>query len=82
MGNIKEWKEVCGLPKTKQGMVLWLHLLRDTPSNIKDLTKSSVGVNKLKKEMVVNKIINAMNKPSSRRPRSQSWRYKPTSTWK
>ena len=53
MGEIKEWKEVCGLPKTKQGVVLWLYLPRDTPSNIKESIKASVCVIKLKKEIGV-----------------------------
>ena len=37
MDEIEMWKEVCGLPKTKQGMVLLLDLHRDSPSNIKEI---------------------------------------------
>ena len=40
-------KEVCGLLKTKQGMVLWLHLPRDLPSNIKESFNASVGITQL-----------------------------------
>ena len=62
MDEIEVWKEVCGLPKTKQRMALWLHLPRDSPSDIKESINANAGVTKLKKETSVNKFIDAMNK--------------------
>ena len=44
------WKEVCGLPKTKQPMALWLHLPRDLPSDIKESINANAGATELKKE--------------------------------
>ena len=35
MDKVDIWKEVCGIAKAKQGMVLWMHLPRETPSDIK-----------------------------------------------
>ena len=57
MDEIKVWKEVCGLPKDKQGMVLWIHLPRDKPSDIKESINASVGVIEPKKETGVDKFV-------------------------
>ena len=35
MDKVNVWKEVHGIVKAKQGMVLWMHLPRETPSDIK-----------------------------------------------
>ena len=41
MDKIDIWKEVCGIVKAKQGMVLWMHLPRETPSDIKESIMAS-----------------------------------------
>ena len=53
---------MCELAKAKQGIVLWLALPRDMPSNIKESISASVGMDKLKKETGINKFVAAMNK--------------------
>ena len=61
MDKIEMWKEVCCLPKTKLGIVLWLHLPRDSTSDIKESINTCVGVTELKKETGVKKFNDTMN---------------------
>ena len=61
MDKVDIWKEVCQIVKAKQGMVLLMHLPRETPSDIKELIMASVGLAELKLETGINKFINAMN---------------------
>ena len=67
MEEVSLWKEVCELPEEKQGIVLWLALPRDHPSDIKELILAKIGDEELKKKTGVKKFIEAMNesfKPS------------------
>ena len=67
MEEVSLWKEVCELPEEKQGIVLWLALPRDHPSDIKELILAKIGDEELKKKTCVEKFIEAMNeafKPS------------------
>ena len=68
MEEVSLWKEVCELPEEKQGIVLWLALPRDHPSDIKELILAKIGDEELKKKTGVKKFIEAMNeafKPSN-----------------
>ena len=67
MDEVEMWREVCEVPKAKQGIVLWLQLPRDDASDIKELILSKVGKEELKKETGIEKFVEAMNeafKPS------------------
>ena len=67
MEEVSLWKEVCELPEEKQGILLWLALPRDHPSDIKELILAKIGAEELKKKTGVKKFIEAMNesfKPS------------------
>ena len=50
MDDIELWREECELAKAKQGILLWLSLPRDTPSDIKESISASLGMDKLKKD--------------------------------
>ena len=52
MEEVSLWKEVCELPEEKQGIVLWLALPRDHPSDIKELILAKIGDEELKKKTV------------------------------
>ena len=52
---------MCELPKAKQGIVLWLAVPRDTPSDIKESISASVGTDQLKKDTGIDKFIATMN---------------------
>ena len=42
--EVNMWNRVCGLlKKEEQGIVLWLELPRDDPSNIKELIMEEIG---------------------------------------
>merc|ERR1719397_425483 len=67
MEEVELWREVCDVPKAKQGIMLWLQLPRDDASDIKELIMSKVGKDELKKATGIDKFIEAMNeafKPS------------------
>ena len=57
--EVEIWSEVCNVSKAKQGMLLWLELLRNDPSNIKELIMNKVGKDVLKTENGVNKFLEA-----------------------
>ena len=52
--EVELWREVCDVPKAKQGIMLWLQLPRDDSSDIKELIMSKIGKEELKKETVKN----------------------------
>ena len=52
---------MCELAKAKQGIMLWLALPRDTPSDIKESISAIVGIDELKKETGMYKFAAAMN---------------------
>ena len=54
------WTEVCNVPATKQGLLLWLELPRNDPSNIKELIMNKVGKENLKATNGVQKFMDAM----------------------
>ena len=58
--EVEIWSEVCNVSKAKQGMLLWLELPRNDPSNIKELIMNKVGKDVLKTEDGVNKFLEAM----------------------
>ena len=58
--EVEMWREVCDVPKAKQGIMLWLALPRGDASDIKELIMSKVGKEELKKETGVDKFIQAM----------------------
>ena len=50
MEEVMLWREVCDVPKAKQGIVLWLNLPRDHSSDIKELIMAEIGIDELKTE--------------------------------
>ena len=60
MEEVELWREVCDVPKAKQGIMLWLQLPRDDASDIKELIMSKVGKEELKKETGIEKFVEAM----------------------
>ena len=67
MEEVELWREVCDVPKAKQGIMLWLQLPREDASDIKELIMSKVGKDELKKETGIERFVEAMNeafKPS------------------
>ena len=61
MEEVMLWREVCDVPKAKQGIVLWLNLPRDHSSNIKELIMAEIGIDELKTENGIERLIAAMN---------------------
>ena len=59
--EVSLWREVCDLPEEKQGIMLWLALPREHPSDIKELIMAKIGAEELKKKTGVTKFIDAMN---------------------
>ena len=51
---------MCGLPKPDQGVMLWLQLPRDHPSDIKANIEAEIGFDNLKKEDRADKFVQAM----------------------
>ena len=67
MEEVELWREVCDVPKVKQGIMLWLQLPRDHPSDIKELIMAQIGMDTLKSEDGIDRFMEAMNeafKPS------------------
>ena len=60
MEEVELWREVCDVPKVKQGIMLWLQLPRDHPSDIKELKMNKIGREELKKETGIEKFVKAM----------------------
>jgi hypothetical protein len=60
MDEVEMWREVAGVAKEKQGMLLWLELPRHHPSDIKDLIMNKIGKEELKKETGADKFVTAM----------------------
>ena len=54
------WTEVCNVPATKQGLLLWLELPRNDPSNIKELIMNKVGKDNFKATDGAKKFMEAM----------------------
>ena len=61
MEEVMLWREVCDVPKAKQGIVLWLNLPRDHSSDIKELIMAEIGIDELKTENGIERFIAAMN---------------------
>ena len=61
MEEVMLWREVCDVPKAKQGIVLWLNLPRDHSSDIKELIMAEIGMEELKTENGIERFIAAMN---------------------
>ena len=62
MDEVEVWREVCGIPKEKQGLLLWLELPREHPSDIKELIMNKIGRDELKLETGIEKFVEAMIK--------------------
>ena len=60
--EVNLWKEECGLQKEEQGIVLWMALPKDDPSDIKELILDKIGADQLRKETSLQKLMEAMNK--------------------
>ena len=60
MDEVEVWREVAGVPKAKQGLVLWYALPSEHSSNIKKMIKNQVGIDELKKETGADKFVEAM----------------------
>ena len=60
MDEVEMWREVAGVAKEKQGMLLWLELPRHHPSDIKALIMNKIGKEELKKETGADKFVTAM----------------------
>ena len=58
--EVEMWREVCNIPKAKQGIILWLALPRGDASDIKELILSKVGKDELKTEQGVDRFVQAM----------------------
>ena len=58
--EVEMWREVCNVPKAKQGIMLWLALPRGDASDIKELILSKVGKDELKTEQGVDRFVQAM----------------------
>ena len=61
MEEVMLWREVCDVPKAKQGIMLWLNLPRDHSSDIKELIMAKIGMKELKTENGIERFIAAMN---------------------
>ena len=60
MKELKMWQSVCGVEKKKQGLVVWLSLSIDDPSNIKEAIHGIIGMDDLIKEDGLDKIIDLL----------------------
>ena len=58
--EVEMWREVAEVPKEKQGMLLWLKLPRNHPSDIKELIMTKIGKEDLKKETGADEFVATM----------------------
>jgi hypothetical protein len=60
LDELKVWKMVTDVEKKKQGLLVWLSLPTDEPSNIKQFINDSIGPDDLAKDDGIDKLIAAM----------------------
>ena len=58
--EVEMWREVAEVPKEKQGMLLWLKLPRNHPSDIKELIMTKIGKEDLKEETGADEFVATM----------------------
>ena len=60
--ELKMWQFVTEVDKKKQGPLVWMSLLKNDPSNIKQSINDSIGIEDLSKDDGMDKLIAAMKK--------------------
>ena len=66
--EVNMWAAVCRMEKSKLGIVLWLELPRDDPSDMEELILAKVGADDLKTDKGLTKFLEVMDeafKPTS-----------------